>query len=779
MAILLSNFAWAYAPVPNQAKVNVKWPDAAREVLVIEGLTYRAELDVANAGLEVFNLAGESLLNIAPGTLFLDNVAVSGPGRINIYSFGPEMYEIHLRDLKAMEMDGEVELALYCYGERIFFNLNVRRYDDGPAPAPRINISMSEANRQPESGASSHVVYVPNIALSEEGASRRGSALGILLATGSEQAEQMLHQELHANRVMFELHRGNLEGYKPERGFYEITVDYTGPRSFEEGLINPNQRYEVGMEITSPFPANIVCNVRHYYGVLEAAVLTDEHGFPLPVQVQVCKNFGGEFEEGRKEGDTSYGESYVPVALEPDTPFKGKVYHLFANWGTHPLIQISSIRFFHHYFHASIGPTETFCYVPFEYPREDGRNYYWADVRGQSNFFWPDQPQHHHVSVLGHLRYKSGGAWVNNLHQDTRIYLTSPNLASFGNDYLSEDGKIATTLEVFETPELDETRSYVELTLNVLDTVEIDGDSAHNLRFLNAGAYIVRTVWPHVSYTDANGETQTVDVPADDSWALEAVPLGKDTPFAAAYSHENGNMAFVIQSFEGVLGGKPVDQFGLSVYGDTRWTEMFLTAPESIDRLEKGDWIKARYFVMPYGHAAVNHAPAERQRYLYGEKPVTMNVTAGTAVEGYPHRVRINDQGYARFTIKDGNDWTPILVEGFDTHKAPMLWQRRGAWLFHDQQIHGNDWYQSYVAEDGTYGFVFLVWLRPDMTHDYLVTLAPNAESITQENGYVTIEGGPMDFVSPVRFAGLTCTPIEGTGLYHCVGDVNSATAIE
>jgi len=111
MAILASNLAWAYAPVPNQAKVNVKWPDAAREVLVIEGLTYRAELDVANVGLEVFNLAGESLFNIAPGTLLLDDVTVSGPGRINIYSFGTEMYEIHLRDLKAMEMDGEVELA--------------------------------------------------------------------------------------------------------------------------------------------------------------------------------------------------------------------------------------------------------------------------------------------------------------------------------------------------------------------------------------------------------------------------------------------------------------------------------------------------------------------------------------------------------------------------------------------------------------------------------------------------------------------------------------------
>ena len=178
------------------------------------------------------------------------------------------------------------------------------------------------------------------------------------------------------------------------------------------------------------------------------------------------------------EGDHAYGEAYVPVSVSETAPFRGRVYHLFGNWGTHPLKQISSIRFFHHYFHASLGPTETMCYVPFEFPREDDRNYVLADVRALSNFYWPGQPQHDHVSIVGFLRYRSGGTWVNNLLQDTRIYLTAPNAACFAMDYLSEDGAVKTTLNSSKRPR--KTRlvaTFTSDTTSVRD-VAIDGNSA-------------------------------------------------------------------------------------------------------------------------------------------------------------------------------------------------------------------------------------------------------------------------------------------------------------
>jgi hypothetical protein len=379
---------------------------------------------------------------------------------------------------------------------------------------------------------------------------------------------------------------------------------------------------------------------------------------------------------------------------------------------------------------------------------------------------------------LGGLRYKSGGKWINNLLQDTRIYLTSPNLANFALDYLSEDKKIKTTLEVFETPQDDEARSYIKMIVDVLEPVDIDETSAHNLRFLNAGAYIVKTVWPHVAYTNQIGETTIVDVPAQDAWVLEGVPLGREWPFAAAYSHKNGNIAFCVNRFEGVLGGQKVDSFGLSSYGGKEWTELFLTAPGSLTRLEKGDHVEAHFFVMPYGNADVDFKPAERQRELYGENLAAISVTHGTAMPGYPRRMKADPRGFAEFTLTSGDNWTPILVEGFSSHRGPMLWEERGGqWLFHDQQIYGNDWYQSYVDEDSSIGFVFVVNVRPGQSHHYVVMTAPHARSITQRNGFVTITGGPMDFLSPVKFDDLSCAGLEGTALFRCTGAAESVTS--
>src|SRR5690606_36038976 len=124
-----------------------------------------------------------------------------------------------------------------------------------------------------------------------------------------------------------------------------------------------------------------------------------------------------------------------------------------------------------------------------------------------------------------------------------------------------------------------------------------------------------------------------------------------------------------------------------------------------------------------------------------------------------------------------GEDWIPILVEGFATHKAPMLWEKRGdKWLFVDQQVLGNDWYQAYRDRDGGHGFVFVVKTRPGQTHHYLVALAPNARTITQHNGFVTVTGGPMDFISPLPFATLKNAPVEGTALFRCTGNVDTAT---
>jgi hypothetical protein len=180
---------------------------------------------------------------------------------------------------------------------------------------------------------------------------------------------------------------------------------------------------------------------------------------------------------------------------------------------------------------------------------------------------------------------------------------------------------------------------------------------------------------------------------------------------------------------------------------------------------------------MPYGHEGVDHAPAEHQRELYGKGIAQVEVQHGNVLPGFPRRIQADPRGFAEFTLTGGDNWTPFLVEGFQSYRIPMLWEKRGAeWLFVDQQVYGNDWYQSYRALDGSYGFVFVVKVRPGQSHHYLVSLDPNATAITQQNGFVSIQGGPMDFISPVRFKDLQCEPLPGTGLFHCAGKVREAT---
>ncbi len=809
--------ALGFAPTDDQAAVSVHYASPDRNVLVVEGQTYTLHLDRNVAAITQFQSRDETLIGEYALLPIMNTGAVKGPGRINVYSFGTQMYEIHLRDLHWTDLDADIEIALYCYAKRVFANIHVTPHgksrdleigwlgtvtksieivnpEDDPVAKlealggkPRVAAFVPRQRTPEGDGVPTRIALKPPERLltgSRYPAAYRGTrTAAVILAAGEsfEDLARLAQIETRAADFEFMVFGGRFDGYQPLKGFYQITTEFRGPRSFETAWTNPNQRYEVDLTVSAPDdmpPADLICNVRNDYGVLEAAVLTDSDGYPLPVQVQVSKNFGGEKEEGKAEGDASYGESYVPIPVSPRTPFSGRVYHLFGNWGTHPLKQISSIRFYHHYFHASLGPTETFCYVPFEYPRDDNRNYFMADVRGLSKDMWPGQPQHDHVSVVGALRYKSDGKWINNLLQDTRIYLTSPNLANFALDYLSEDGKIKTTLEVFEAPQDDEARSFVKMLVDVVEPVDIDGGSARNLRFLNAGAYIVHTVWPHVAYTAENGSTVTVDLPADDRWALEAMPMGKAMPsFTAAYAHPNGNMAFVVNRVSGTLGGKPIDNFGLSCFGGAKWTEMFLTAPSNLTRLDAGDHLEAHLFVMPYGDQNSDYRPAEKQCTLYGKGLAKVEVEHGEAAPGYPRRVKADPRGFAEFTLTGGDNWTPILVEGFKSYRGLMLWEKQGdQWLFHDQQIYGNDWYQTYRAADGSVGFVVAVKVRPGQTHHYVVTTAPHARTITQHNGFVTVTGGPMDFLSPVRFADLANEPVDGTGLFRCTGPVERAT---
>ncbi|MCL4694898.1 MAG: hypothetical protein KJ060_20595, partial [Candidatus Hydrogenedentes bacterium] len=114
-----------FAPTTDQTDVSVRYATPERNILIVEGQTYTLHLDLAIAAITQFQAGDETLIGEYALLPTLNTGAVKGPGRVNIYSFGTQMYEIHLRDLKWTDLDADIEIVLYCYAKRVFANVNV------------------------------------------------------------------------------------------------------------------------------------------------------------------------------------------------------------------------------------------------------------------------------------------------------------------------------------------------------------------------------------------------------------------------------------------------------------------------------------------------------------------------------------------------------------------------------------------------------------------------------------------------------------------------------
>lgn len=785
-------------PDRDLSEIQVAFRDAGRRILDVTTDAYRFSVDLDEGGLRDIRPAGAegAGLTVAPAVTREDRLYTPrhGRGRINIDRFGPLMYDIHLRDLEfvaAAPGDEDDTLKLWpdlmirVYPDRVHLDLVLTATADAgrlrpvllyggdglppPAGGPEgVFFALDGARDAPEQPGVFVIPLGPDDhgrVLSDAAPMRNAPAYRLQSSRGGELAERGVQVSLAAALVptsdrgdgraiadqiltplaaeAFTLDGGTYEGPDPAWGVHQIRTDSHGPRHFEVAQVNPNSHVRTDLRIVNDDrPRTLYLRIYNAYGNLEATVLTDEHGVPLPVQVQTGKNFGGEKEEGELEGDHAFGESVLRLDLEPGEVFEGRVLHLFGNWGNHPLKQISSIRFCRHYFHASIGPTETICYVPFPYPRGDEITYSLADVRALSTPMWPGQPQHDHVSVIGYLRYRTENGWVHPRLTHTSIYHTGPNFARMAMEYRTEDDRGAARIEFFELPQTDETRCFSRIRYTFDEALPLAGPPCETLRFLNAGAYIVGTVHDTVDWIAEDGSRGTKPVPADGSFALRGEPLGRDTPFVAAYSHKHGNILFLARSWNARLGGDDVPP-AVTVRGGERFTEVFLTAPASVDRILPGDFVEAEIAVIPYGDAgATDDTPAYECEH-YGPRGPAIEVLRGALLEAFPWRVRVDDRGVAEAKVSGGLDNQVFIVEGLSERRFPMLWESMGGWTFVDPQVHGNDGTHLYRCADGSVGAVFVVNTRPGQEHHYLVCEPPDhgpIRGLRTRNGRVTVE---------------------------------------
>lgn len=807
--------------------VDVYYESDERERLVCGSARYRAIADIARPSLVELGLPdGANLLGAAG--LWMELADAQGleyssrfapkAARQNTWRAGPYYYDAHLLDFELATEDGRVapvegELVLNCFPDRISLQAVFHVKED--VEVAGAEIVCETTGLQPAGNAAKGLALFTGegavlglagagegVALSAQGNTVRIACPGgewkagevhechVALFCGSQDDVESVRRAALAELTplgerAFTLQGATSGGYDSGRGVYVIrAAPGHSNYGFEGFWNNPNMYLTADVAVRNDGMARRIY-VMHDCpaGPVEAGVLTDAHGFPLPVQVQACKNFGGENEEPI---DVHFSESYYPLDLGPGERCRFLSHHLHQNWGDHPLRQVSSIRFFQIYYHLSQGVTETTCFsLPTKFGTIPGgaqRAYTVADYRPLSGQTWIGQPQHEHVGLQGWLQYDDGEEWRWPRFRGSTVLSTGPNLAWFIQEYESSDGKVDETVEVFEMPQEDELRTFLRIRYDFRRDVTIAGDPRHNLRLLNKGTYIRRVHWEELAWLGESGEVQTKPLTYDGKWSAEGEPVRPVNSFACAYPHIDGSDSVVVRSFRGEIGGRPFNRLGFSAIGhENHMTELMLVPLIDGDTVPAGSWFELDCILVPYGDDfSTYNVPLEESvrfglnaremgEFLTPEQVTeagitvmgpTVEVAHGDRVLDLPPVVRAEDN-WAEFTFSGGHDRIALVATGFQAPKLPMLWEGS---TYIDQQARGGDGYQAFANADGTYGFVFAPRTRTTRhaskwqttIHRYLVTQAlseADIASVKTLNGEVVlaIEGKGKTMIDSPR----------------------------
>ena len=220
------------------------------------------------------------------------------PSRINLYRRGPYFCEIHWLDLQMATGDGTVapvkgDLALYCYPEKIL--AEITWHGTGSLDACKMSVRG----------------IAPRAFDCSPFADKTRQAFSFAL----------YGEEPPLPAEAFTLIEGKVPmRYDARRGCYVVGTVTSG--SFQREFYDTPNRYE-----TATFSLRNDSTPRKIYichesvvggAIVEGGVVLDKNGHPLPLVVQVSKNFAGEKEERfYNPQDTPFSETYFPLYLEP------------------------------------------------------------------------------------------------------------------------------------------------------------------------------------------------------------------------------------------------------------------------------------------------------------------------------------------------------------------------------------------------------------------------------------------------------------------------------
>jgi hypothetical protein len=544
----------------------------------------------------------------------------------------------------------------------------------------------------------------------------------------------------------FGAHGASFVGYDRAAGVYVFnTLHRPDAVAFESAYRNPARRIESGLSVrNNQVPRRILIKSQTGVGNLEAAVAISESGLPLPLPVQVSKNFAGEHEE---PDDTAFGDAYVPINLRPSASRELKLVHLFQGWGQSALKQVSSVRFFHIYWHLSTGASETTCFsmnwmdAGFK-GAPDTTLFHIPDFRPTSGPTWADQPQRHCSQFPGFLQYNNGAGRL--VYEYTTFDSIAPLLARFTMHFHTSDNAAHASLSVMETPMSDETRTFVHLRYDWDKPVAIEGDARLNFRLATMFEHQrpARLLW-----TAADGRTAAIDTRSDEATLL-AEPIRADGAFLASHhgdafpttDHEFSSL-ILLRSFRARLAGSDDCRPAISARFSSKSGSYWLSVATPQLSLQPGDFVEADVMFMPHGEPAPQSWKPERERKFWtgGTGPTVEQVRIGTKLKDFPATVEADDRSIAALSLRGGNDRVPVIIENFATGATPLIWDEL-RWL--NQQQDGGDYCQ---IEPGTNcdRLVFLRTIRPGQTQQVLVTAAQCREiapRLRDDNGFLAID---------------------------------------
>ena len=441
-------------------------------------------------------------------------------------------------------------------------------------------------------------------------------------------------------------------------------------------------------------------------GTVEGGVLLDEEGHPLPIVVQISKNFAGEKEEKfYNPTDTPFSETYFPLYLDAGESRTITSLKLYQNWGRHMVKQFSSLGAWMDYFHSSTGVTETTCYVPFKFAGLPGVAI--ADFRAMSQqAFWGGQPQHDNIAGHSFLSYKTGDDWHYLEYRGTTYHSTGPNWMDIGLDYLSTDGKIRATVRTFELPQADELRNFIRVRYDVLEPVTVE-NAKEDFRMLTIASWVQRLRYKRFAATGIE------DVDLDFSrehFGVRGQKIPPENSFIAVYGEPKGSNAVVLRSWEAKIGGRDVGP-AASVWCDKKGDTRLLLVPDSEKlELKPGDYFYFDAFWLPYGEVDGAQTP-RRESVAYGARaPRITSVIKGDKISDFPTIISAEDNE-AEFVLQGGRDLTSIVVTGLSDYRWPRIYrQESSGWrMLSHGRVNDMDGAQVFSESANSFGAVFLV----------------------------------------------------------------------